>query len=354
MSADRRTTEHPPVGDLVGSVIDDRYRLEECLGEGGMGVVYRATQTAVNRQVALKLLKPELCHDREHVQRFHREARAVARLGHPNTIRLYDFRGAEDGLVYIVTELLTGETLGDRLWRVRRMHPAKALKVAIAILGSLEEAHAAGLIHRDLKPDNIFLLDDEHETVKVLDFGLVKLFRDADGLGQLTQSGVIGGTPKYTSPENAEGMELDPRSDIYSLGVLIFEMIVGEPPFIDEMAVELLMKHIEEPAPPLAVPGVELPAALVAAVECCLEKKPKRRFRDALELRETLEAILPLVEELEMPEPPPRKKRQGSPTPAHLSPDASLTTTAGGSHFWMLFAAAVALAVTLIALVLLQ
>ena len=302
---------------MIGVVFDDRYQVEEQLGEGGMGIVYRATQLSVGRPVALKVLRPEVAggRARELVDRFHREARAVAKLVHPNTVRLYDFRETQD-TVYIVTELLEGETLGDRLWDRGILHPAEAVQIACAVLAALEEAHGFGLVHRDLKPDNVFLVRGPPEAVKVLDFGLVKLIEEADGLGRLTQSGVIGGTPKYTSPENAEGRKLDGRSDIYSIGILLFEMITGKPPFYAEGAVDLLLEHIEKKPPPLEVPGFPLPEPLKDAVARCLEKKPRRRPASAGALRTELMALLPDLEGL--PAPPlaprgPQKERRSRP-----------------------------------------
>ena len=280
---------------LIGEVFDGRYRVDRVLGQGGMGVVYAATQISMGRRVALKVVRPSRASEPRHVARFRREARAAGRLKHPNTIRLFDFGETADGTLYMVSEYLLGETLAVHLDNHPRLRPTEVIDIAIGVLGSLDEAHRVGLVHRDLKPDNIFLLASARgaAAVKVLDFGLVKLVDGTDKLGQLTRTGVVGGTPMYMSPENAQGADVDGRSDLYSLGVLMYEMLEGRPPFEANTAVALLLKHINEPPPPFRAGAV--PDVLGDVVFRCLEKAPPRRFASAEALVEVLKRVAPLV-----------------------------------------------------------
>jgi len=271
---------------LLGVTLAGRFTVLSRIGSGSMGSVYRARQDAVGRDVALKIVRPDRAHDAETKARFEREARAVSTLKSPHTVTAFDFGEAEDGSWFLALEMLEGETLGERLRRERRLDWVEALRFASEALKSLAEAHAQGIIHRDLKPDNLFLARapgaaDTHELCKILDFGIAKWLRDDEApLDQLqTLAGTVFGTPRYMSPEQAQGAPLDPRSDLYSLGVLLYQMLAGRAPFVDDDAVVVMAKHIKNEPPPFAeaAPGVSIPSPIEAAVRRSLEKLPENR-----------------------------------------------------------------------------
>ena len=252
-----------------------------------MGTVYKAVQTGLNRPVALKLLKEEVSWDPDTITRFHREAKAMSLLGHANTVRVFDFGQTADGTLYLAMEFLEGDLLTRKIENEGGMPPVDAIKVVQQILGSLHEAHAKGIIHRDLKPDNIYLavVDGTPDpVVKVLDFGIAKVFEGENQFDQLeTQAGTVFGTPRYMSPEQAQGKTLDARSDIYSVGVLLYQLITGLAPFRDEDAVVVMAKHIrDKPEPPIkAAPERRIPSSLNRVVLKALEKQPDKRFQSA-------------------------------------------------------------------------
>jgi serine/threonine-protein kinase len=265
-----------------------------------MGAVYRARQEAVGRDVALKIVKAERAYDPETRVRFEREARATSALVSPHTITVFDFGASEDGSWFLAMELLDGETLGDRLRRVGRLSVADAVRVAHEAASSLAEAHGKGIIHRDLKPDNLFLARQPEgasgDSVKVLDFGIAKLVRGEDeAVDQLeTQAGTVFGTPRYMSPEQAQGSQLDARTDLYSLGVILYQMLAGRPPFIDDDAVVVMARHIKEPPPPFAevAPDVNVPEALERVLRRALAKRPEDRQASAQQLAAELDGAL--------------------------------------------------------------
>ncbi|MEM9073906.1 MAG: serine/threonine-protein kinase [Myxococcota bacterium] len=281
------TQTHPEHDPLLGRTVADRYVVQSRIGSGGMGTVYRATQTGLGRAVALKLLREEVSWDPDTITRFHREAKAMSLLVHPNTVRVFDFGQTPDGTLYLAMELLEGDLLTQRIEADGGMSPPLAIRIVRQILASLHEAHAKGIIHRDLKPDNIFLAQVEgHEdvVVKVLDFGIAKVFEGENQFDQLeTQAGTVFGTPRYMSPEQAQGKTLDARSDIYSVGVLLYQMLTGLAPFRDDDAVVVMAKHIrDKPEPPVKVaPERRIPPSLNRAVLKSLEKAPEKRFQDA-------------------------------------------------------------------------
>jgi serine/threonine-protein kinase len=292
--------QHDP---LMGTLLGGRYHILGRVGTGGMGTVYRAEQKGLGRPVALKVLKSELVSDRETVGRFQREAKAMSLLVHPNTVRVFDFGEDPAGHLFLAMELLEGELLTSKLEREGQLDVREAVLVAQQILRSLHEAHTKGLVHRDLKPDNIYLARVEGHpegVVKVLDFGIAKIFRDdAKPIDQLeTQAGTVFGTPRYMSPEQAQGKALDPRSDLYSVGVLLFQLLAGHAPFTDEDAVVVMAKHIREEVPPIGkvVPERPIPPSLEAAVRRALEKEPGRRFPSAEAFDQALAASLPDIE----------------------------------------------------------
>jgi serine/threonine-protein kinase len=284
---------------MIGRTLDRRYVIEAKLGQGGMGTVYVAQQVAVGRRVAIKLLPPAIADDLAAVKRFMQEAKAASTLSHPNTITIHDFGQLEDGLLFLVMELVEGQTLAAALKAARTLPPERAVRICAQILSALEDAHARGIVHRDLKPDNVIVSPrpGSPDFVKVLDFGLAKV-ADADSHENLTQTGQVFGTPAYMSPEQALGERCDLRTDLYAVGVMLYEMLGGRRPFEGDSPVSILVKHINEAPPPLAGPtaGAALPAALVEATGKALAKRREDRFASAAEMRAALEsAVAPLL-----------------------------------------------------------
>jgi serine/threonine-protein kinase len=278
-----------PADDLIGKLIDGKYLVEKLIGQGGMGKVYRGRNVRTESPVAIKTLIPDLVRDDSLIKRFEIEAKSASNLRHPNTIRIYDF-GKEGDVLFMVMELLDGQSLEGLLRRDRQIEPRRLLRILRQTCESLEEAHGTGLVHRDLKPDNIFLnrVGDhaEGEFVKVLDFGVAKLRDKKYGNATLTQAGMIFGTPRYMSPEQARAQDIDQRSDIYALGVIMYECLVGEVPFDANDAVAILVQHVQEPPPPFAQknPAMAPVPELEAMVMRCLRKKPEERYHDVREL----------------------------------------------------------------------
>jgi serine/threonine protein kinase len=285
---------------LRHKLIGGKYQLLERVGQGGMGTIYRATQSGLNRQVAVKILKRELNVDPDTVARFHREAHAMSLLVHPNTVRVYDFGQTDDGLLYLVMELLVGELLTTRMDHAL-LDVLDAVRMTQQILHSLGEAHRKAIVHRDLKPDNVFVLRAEghgEPVIKVLDFGIAKVVAPDRRVDQFeTQAGTVFGTPRYMSPEQAQGGALDGRSDLYSVGALLYQMLAGRAPFVEEDAVVVMAKHIQErPEPPRKVrPERPIPESLEQVVLKAMAKDPGERFQEASEFVQALEACLPDV-----------------------------------------------------------
>jgi len=270
-----RKRDTPPRVDFTGRVIEGRYRILRVLGEGGMGTVYAGEHVEIGKGVAVKILHPQYSRQQDLVERFRREARAASRIGHPHIIDVTDFGTTEDGCAYFVMEHLDGIDLADVLSHERRLEPVRAAQITIQICRALEAAHAAGVIHRDLKPENIFLVsrDGRADFVKVLDFGIAR------SLGQdsrrLTNPGIAMGTPEYMAPEQALGGLADRRSDIYSVGALLYEMVTGTPPHGEADGVSPLRKQ-EPPLPPREL-RPDLPEELQAVIMQALELDPGKR-----------------------------------------------------------------------------
>ncbi|MGH9845884.1 MAG: serine/threonine-protein kinase [Blastocatellia bacterium] len=216
---------------MIGTILDGRYRLESLIGEGGMGDVYRATHVHLDTEFAVKLLKPEFVANQTAIKRFRLEAKAAGRIHHPNAVRVTDFGVTPERIVFLVMELVQGESLRGIMRNEGQIDYLRTINIVRQVCGAVDAAHRAGIIHRDLKPDNILIeAVNNIERVKVLDFGIAKL-REAKTDSFLTQAGTIIGTPQYMSPEQCQGKSLDPRSDIYSIGILLYEMLSGEVPF---------------------------------------------------------------------------------------------------------------------------
>ena len=264
-------------------VLADRYELGPVLGEGGMARVHRGLDRQLRRHVALKVLAPPFDRDRSFVERFRREARAAAGLSHPNIVAVFD-SGSDDGTHFIVTELVEGETLADRLKRDGRIPPAEAVAVAVDVARALAAAHERGLIHRDIKPGNVMVLPDGR--VKVVDFGIAR----AAGSDTLTGTGVVLGSTAYLSPEQAGGQPVDERADLYALGCVLYEMLTGHAPFRADTPIATMYRHVNEDAPPPSTIS-PVPPELETVVMRCLEKDPKRRFASAAELEAALLAV---------------------------------------------------------------
>lgn len=277
---------------LLGALLAGRFRIVGRVGVGAMGTVYRAIQASVERAVALKVLRPDLTKDPDTAARFHREAHATSALKHPNTVTLYDFGQTGEGYLYIAMELLEGRLLGKILKEDGALSIELALRIVIQISRSLAEAHRKGIVHRDLKPDNIMLAQVEgQEVVKVLDFGIAKVIRGERRIDALeTQAGTVFGTPRYMSPEQAQSKPLDARSDLYSLGVIFYQMLTGHAPFEDSDAVVVMARHIKtKPRRPSDVrPDLKIPPRLERLVQRLMEKDRNKRPQSSEELIDAL------------------------------------------------------------------
>jgi beta-lactam-binding protein with PASTA domain len=260
---------------LVGRVLDGRYLVKSRMARGGMATVYEAVDSRLDRTVALKVMHPGLAEDEEFVSRFIREAKSAARLSHPNVVAVYD-QGADDGHVFLAMEHVRGRTLRDLLREAGRLNPRQALEVLEPMLAALGAAHQAGIVHRDVKPENVLLSDDGR--VKVADFGLARAVANATSH---TTSGILMGTVGYLSPEQVERGVADPRSDVYAAGILLFEMLTGDKPYDGETALQIAYRHVHDDVPPPSkfVPG--LPAELDALVLRATSRDPDKRPADA-------------------------------------------------------------------------
>jgi serine/threonine protein kinase len=280
----------PPVDPLLGRVIDGRYRVEKQIGEGGMGVVYTISHAVLGKRMALKVLRGEMAKDADVVQRFMQEAQSATSIGHPNIIDISDFGRLPDGSVYFVMEFLDGESVSKMISRGGSIPMVTAIHTVRQIASALEAAHARGIVHRDLKPDNIYLVkqgNDDH-FVKVLDFGIAKV---GGANSKLTRTGMIFGTPHYMSPEQAAGQSVDNRTDIYALGVIMYEMFTGKVPFDGDTFMGILSKHMfEEPLPPSQVKGAGL-GAIEDVILKALAKKQEARYQSMSELVADLDLI---------------------------------------------------------------
>jgi len=277
---------------LIGTTLAGKYRIEERLKQGGMGTVYRGTHVLMDKTVAIKVLRPSLAADEKIVARFSREARAASRISHPNALMVTDFGEDENGTVFLVMEYLSGRTLKQVLRDDGPLPLPRVVDITRQVADALNAAHQQGVIHRDLKSDNIMLLDTmTGDHAKVLDFGIAKI-KEPDGnrdTGGLTAPNLVIGTPQYMSPEQcSQDSEIDARSDIYSLGVILYEMLVGHVPFTAESPTMVMMKHLQEPVPSVLDERKDLPASIGRVIARAMAKLPANRYQNVAELVEDL------------------------------------------------------------------
>jgi len=269
---------------LIGRVINERFRIVNLIARGGMGKVYRAEQAPLGRVCALKVLNPNYSgeHDPEFHKRFFLEASIASKLTHPNTVTIFDYGRTDDEIYYMAMEYLSGVTLHRAIREAGSFPEERASHIARQICRALREAHSHGVIHRDLKPANIFLVEhgDEADYVKVLDFGLVKNVGETKPEDQLTQTGLFMGSPKYMAPEQIRGERVDARTDVYSLGIVMYEMFAGKVPFDRATSLNILMAQVNEPPPPLRTinPGSQASPLMEELIAKCMAKDPDQRF----------------------------------------------------------------------------
>jgi serine/threonine-protein kinase len=277
-----------PLDPLLGRELDGRYMVLQKLGQGGMGAVYRGTQLGLGREVAIKVVSAHLVTEPDVVKRFLREAKLASRLTHPNAVAVLDFNQTDDGLFYLVMELVAGRTLDKVFEEEHALRAERIIRIGMQVCDALEGAHSLQIVHRDLKPSNIMILDRGRDLVKVLDFGLAKSVAPDQTTTTMTNAGALLGTPAFMPPELALGEPCDGRADLYSLGVVLYLLGSGKLPFVSDSAHELIAMHASEVAPPMT--GV--PSALANVIDKMLRKEPADRFQSAAENREALETAL--------------------------------------------------------------
>lgn len=323
-------------------LLNGQFQILQKIGSGGMGSVYKAAQPAMNRMVAVKILHPKLTNRKDLVSRFRREARAMSHLQHPNTVKVFLYGDLEDGSLYIVMEYLEGRNLNQVVRKEGPLPAERALPILIQVCGALQEAHLQGIIHRDLKPENIFLSTNGglKDYPKVLDFGLAKVTERElrPGSVMLTQEGMVFGTPEFMSPEQAQGKPLDPRSDIYSLAVILYEVLTGKLPFDARTPMEYIQMHVTRTPIPLdeRIPDKRFPRGLGDVLNKALEKEPDDRYANAAEFanalkpfaglqgkgftammpRGTAEALVSQAKEQQEPKPPRAERPSPPASPA--------------------------------------
>ncbi len=289
----------PAVDPFIGrDILDGQFQILQKIGSGGMGAVYKATQPEMNRMVAVKILHPKLANRKDLVSRFRREARAMSHLSHPNTTKVFLYGELEDGSLYIVMEFLEGKNLNQTVRGQGPFPMERALPILIQVCGALDEAHKQGIIHRDMKPENIFLCQQGglKDYPKVLDFGLAKVTEREMRPGSLilTQEGMVFGTPEFMSPEQAQGKVLTGASDIYSLAVILYEVLTGKLPFDAKSPMEYIQLHVTGRPIPLneRVADKKFPKLLEDVLDRALAKRPEDRFASAADFATAMQAVL--------------------------------------------------------------
>src|SRR5215217_5794783 len=276
---------------LIGTTLAGKYRIDARLNEGGMGTVYRGTHVLMDKTVAIKVLLPSLAADEKIVARFSREARAASRISHPNALSVTDFGEDENGIVFLVMEFLSGRTLKQLIRDEGPLPLARVVDITRQVGDALNAAHSQGVVHRDLKSDNIMLLDTmTSDHAKVLDFGIAKINEPEGAVDtNLTAPNLVIGTPQYMSPEQcSQDSEIDARSDIYSFGVILYEMLVGHVPFSGDSPTMVMMKHLQEPVPSVLEEREDVPAPVARVVARAMAKHPADRYQSVAELVEDL------------------------------------------------------------------
>ena len=328
----------------IGRVIDGRYRIGELVGSGGMGSVYRAEHVTIRRKVAIKLLHPALASMEELRKRFEREAYAIGRIQHENCVHVSDFGSLEDGSLYLVMEYLEGRSLGSILDIERRLDVERALHIIRHVVRGLGHAHVAGIVHRDVKPENVLLVSRKGDDnfAKILDFGIAKLMGDAQrDEVNLTQAGMAFGTPTYMSPEQAVGNAVDGRADLYAATILLFEMIAGDPPFVSDDKIEVLSMQTGRKAPRLSeVTGDrQLPAGLDELVAKGLSKQPANRFQTSDEYVAAIDRILTAIRTgTRAPAAPATAQAPPATTSVPITNPLELTNRAARRKLWWIAA----------------
>ncbi|MGE0787268.1 MAG: serine/threonine-protein kinase [Sandaracinaceae bacterium] len=274
----------------VGEVLDGRYQLVRLLGVGMTGAVYEARHEYTKRKVAVKIMHRQLVTDDTLVARFLREAKSVAKIGHASIVEVYDAGETQDKWPYVALELLVGRSLGETLRETGKLLATDVIAIGTELLDGLAAAHDAGIVHRDMKPDNVFLMDPPvgGRRVKILDFGVAKNLKSTGSSAVLTRPGAAIGTPSYMSPEQARGAEVDARTDIWSVGALLFHAVAGRPPFVETNVPSLLLKLVTTRAPRLADIVPDAPANLAKAIDGALEPDANQRFPTAKHMARAL------------------------------------------------------------------
>jgi len=318
---------------LLGQVLAEKYRIDERLSEGGMGTVYRGTHILMDKTVAVKVLRPSLAADEKIVARFSREARAASKILHPHALSVTDFGETENGTVFLVMEFLNGVTLKDLIRKEGPMPLPRAVEIMRQVGSALDEAHSQGVVHRDLKSDNIMLLAaTAGDYAKVLDFGIAKI-KEPDGAYDpgLTSPDLVIGTPQYMSPEQcSQSPDIDSRSDIYSLGVILYEMFVGHVPFLGESPTAIMLKHLQHAVPSVLDERPDLPPAVDKVIQKAMQKRPENRYPSICELVEDLTMAAGI--ELKTPSYPEMKPPVASGPPSVELDDADEETLVRRRH----------------------
>ncbi|HVU49733.1 MAG TPA: serine/threonine-protein kinase [Polyangia bacterium] len=309
---------------MIGETINN-YRVTGLLGEGGMGSVYVAEHPFIGRKAAIKVLKKELCQEKHLVDRFMNEARAANAVGHPNIIDVIDVGLLPSGVPYLMMEYLDGESVARRLARARPS-VAEAVEIAAQTASALDAAHRKGIVHRDLKPDNLYLVGNGAIRVKVLDFGIAKLREDMSGGGTRTRDGSIMGTPPYMSPEQCRGImsAIDHRTDVYAMGIILYEMLAGAPPFVSDGWGDLLIMHVTTPPPPLLPRNPAVSIELEHIIMKALAKAREERWTSMAELEAALRALAPSPAARG-----PSRATELLPTPARAAPPTTMRAATG-------------------------